>query len=113
MRFVLDEMDDKSILRIHEERLDSKIAPELKTQFLSMIQPKTSKIIVDLEKVNYVDSSGLGALLFGYRQVRDHDGIFKLLKANNRVLDLIRIAHLEEVLVNYNDETKAIASLKK
>jgi len=113
MKSLIDKIDDLSILRIHEERLDSNIAPELKTQFLSLIQPKSSKVIVDLDKVKYVDSSGLGALLFGYRQVRDHDGSFKLLKAKSRVLDLIHIAQLGDVLINYNDETEALASFKE
>ena len=113
MKSVIDKSDDLRILRIYEEPLDSNIATELKTQFLSLIQPKSSKVIVDLDKVKYVDSSGLGDLLFGYRQVRDHDGSFKLLKAKSRVLDLIHIAQLGDILINYDDETEALASLKE
>ena len=63
-----------------------------------------------MSKVFYADSSGLGALLFGLRQFRDTEGSMKILGANSRVINLIRIAKLEEVLLNFNDEKEAIES---
>jgi len=110
MNYQIEKNDDVQLIRIHEERLNSNLAPELKTIFLVLIKPENSQILIDLEKVKYVDSSGLGALLFGLRQARNHGGVVKLLKAQNRVLDLIRIAQLENILVNFTNEQEALES---
>ena len=78
--------------------------------FFFTIQNDLFGLLLDLEKVKYVDSSGLGAILFGLRQARNNDGVVKLLKAQNRVLDLIRIAQLENILVNFTDKQEALNS---
>jgi anti-sigma B factor antagonist len=111
MNFLLEEVDDIKILRLKEDRLDSKIAADLKTQLLVLCKDK-SKILIDLSEIKYVDSSGLGALLLGLRQSRDNEGQFALCGAQNRVLNLIQIAQLNGVLKNYSDELQALDDLK-
>lgn len=110
MKYQLEKVEKVKIIRLKEERLDTNVAPELKTLFLVWIKPDSANILIDLKDVQYVDSSGLGALLFGYRQTRDKDGIMKLLKSQNRIKELLRIAQLENVLVNFDDEEEAIQS---
>ena len=110
MKYQLEKVEKVKIIRLKEERLDTNVAPELKTLFLVWIKPDSANILIDLKDVQYVDSSGLGALLFGYRQTRDKDGIMKLLKSQNRIKELLRIAQLENVMVNFDDEEEAIQS---
>jgi len=110
MPFEKIKQDNVTIIKIDAERLDSNIAPDLKTELLLLADQGVINILVDLTNVVYVDSSGLGALLFGLRQLRDFQGTLKLLGANDRVLNLIRIAKLESVLVNYVDENSAVQS---
>ena len=71
MKYQIEKNENVQIIRIKEERLDSNLAPELKTIFLVLTKHENAKILIDLEQVSYVDSSGLGALLFGFRQARD------------------------------------------
>ena len=108
MSFKKEIKDDVTIIRINKERLDTTITPELKTELLVTVDQDKKKILVDLTKVNYVDSSGLGALLFGLRQIRDKKGMLKMFGAHSRILNLIRIAKLEDVLINYNSEDEAL-----
>jgi anti-anti-sigma factor len=68
--------------------------------------------LVVLSEVNYADSSGLGALLFGLRQLKNLGGQLKLLGAKNRVFNLIKIARLENYLPNFDDKKAAIESFK-
>lgn len=112
MSFEKQDKKGVQIVRINAERFDSNIAPELKTELLLIVDQGNKHILVDLSKVMYADSSGLGALLFGLRQVRDKDGKLKLLGANTRVLNLIRIAKLEQILLNYETENEALESFK-
>ena len=105
---------DVQVLRIEEPRLDSALSSELKTELLRLIEnEKAEHILIDLAAVEYIDSSGLGALLFGHRQVKSHNGILKMLHLNQKVRTLIKIANLEQILVSYDDEKEALESFKK
>lgn len=112
MKFVVDKKENAHILRIKEERLDSRFTSELKTQLLMLVSEEEADIIlVDLSHVTYADSSGLGALLLGLRQARENNKKFALVGAQKRVLSLIKIAHLNDVLFSYDSAPKAVKGL--
>ncbi len=108
MNFLLEEVNDVKILRIKEERLDTAIAPDLKAQLLVLIKEKDNKVLVDLSDTKYADSSGLGAILLGLRQAREIGAKFAVFGAQKRVESLIEIAQLGEILINYENEFKAL-----
>lgn len=110
MNYKIEIKDKVTMLRLDEQRLDTAIAAELKTQLISLINEHSPKMIVDLKSVEYADSSGLGAILFGIRQARDIGGACKLINLNNRVLSLIRIAKLDHVIEAFDNEKEALAS---
>lgn len=110
MVFTKEDKDGITIIKVEKERLDSLIASDLKTELLLSVNGGATKIIIDLSKVVYADSSGLGALLFGLRQLKNIGGKMKLLAANNKIMNLVRIARLEAFLENYNEKNEAIAS---
>ena len=110
MEFKVDVVDNIKILRLDVERLDTKIAPDVKAQFLMIFNNSKKDVLVDMSKITYADSSGLGALLLGMRQARDNNGTLKLFGASNRVISLMQIAHLEKVLLNFETEAEALAS---
>jgi anti-anti-sigma factor len=110
MGFITEEKEGITIIKIDEDRLDSMVSPHLKSEFLVLANQGVKRILIDLSRVTYVDSSGLGALLFGSRQFKNNQGQLKLVAANDRVMSLIRIARLENHLVNYAKEQDALLS---
>ena len=72
----------------------------------------SKKILLNLKDVNYIDSSGLGALVGGYASVSSQQGQLKLVNLNNKVHDLLRVTKLLTVFEVYDSEDKAIASFK-
>jgi len=68
------------------------------------------KIIMNLAGINYIDSTGLGELVSGYRQVKSRSGELKLLNLNKKVSDLLQITKLYTVFDIHNDEAQAVAS---
>jgi anti-sigma B factor antagonist len=68
------------------------------------------KILLNLEDVNYIDSSGLGNLVGAFTTVRKQDGEMKLLNLTNKVHDLIQITRLYTVFDIMDDETVAVKS---
>ena len=67
-------------------------------------------LLLNLAGVNYIDSTGLGELVSGYRLVKTQGGELKLMNLNKRVNDLLQITRLYAVFDIHNDEVKAVAS---
>ena len=68
------------------------------------------KIVMNLAGINYIDSTGLGELVSGYRQVKGQGGELKLLNLNKKVSDLLQITKLYTVFDIHNNESQAVAS---
>lgn len=111
MNYKVDPINGVDVLTIEEERLDTKVAPELKAQLLVLIG-EGKKVLLNLEKVQYADSSGLGAILLGYRHARDLDAVFAVCSLQKRVQSLVTIAQLDGRISIFPDQTTAVANLK-
>ena len=98
MKYSIDKNEQYSILKLHEEKLDSPLSPALKSEFVTLNAEGIKNIIIDLAEVKYVDSSGLSALLVGNRIYNEDGGIFILACLNDHVMKLIKISQLNNVL---------------
>ena len=72
-----------------------------------------TRIILDLEELSYIDSSGLSALIAGFVSVRNLGGELKLLKLTQRVTDLMQITKLSTVFDTYDSMEAAQRSFSK
>jgi anti-anti-sigma factor len=98
MKFTLDKTDRYTIIKLHEENLNSILAPDLKSEFVFFSNEGVRNLILDLSDVKYVDSSGLSAILTANRLWKDY-GSFVLSGATNpAVKKLIEISRLESIL---------------
>jgi len=68
------------------------------------------KIVMNLAGIKYIDSTGLGELVSGYRLVKSEGGELKLLNLNKKVTDLLQITKLYTVFDIHNQEAQAVAS---
>jgi len=113
MKLREETIDQVKVVRVEESRLDSSVSSELKTELLRLVENDGAvHLLIDLKDVEYVDSSGLGALLFGHRHLKANAGRLKLLNLGQKVKTLIKIANLEKILEGFDDEEQAIASFK-
>jgi anti-sigma B factor antagonist len=69
-------------------------------------------ILLNLAGINYIDSSGLGELVSGYRLIKSEGGEVKLLNLNKKVTDLLQITKLYTVFDIHTQEDQALASFK-
>ena len=103
----------KSVLVISNvEKLDSINAPELKTVFTYINKTGSNKIVFNLEKTKYCDSSGLSAILVANRLCKDTSGSFVLFGLQASVLKMIEIAQLDRVLIICSTKEEALSSLE-
>jgi anti-anti-sigma factor len=98
MKYTIDKQEKYSLLRLHEEKLDSSVAPGLKSELITLHAEGIKNIILDLTEVKYTDSSGLSALLVGNRIVQEDGGIFVLASLSDHTSKLIKISQLDSVL---------------
>jgi anti-sigma B factor antagonist len=68
------------------------------------------KLLLNLAGINYLDSTGLGELVAGYRFVKSQGGELKLLNLNKKISDLLQITKLYVVFDVHNNEAQALAS---
>jgi anti-anti-sigma factor len=97
-----------TIVRLKEKRFDSSKAPLMKTEFLKLISDGTKNILLNLEEVESVDSSGLGSFNFGKRQLNGLGGDMKLCQIKNKVNNLLKISKLDRVYKVFNSEEEGI-----
>ncbi len=98
MKYSVDKQEKYTLLRLNEEKLDSSIAPHLKSQMVTLHAEGIRNIILDLSEVKYTDSSGLSALLVGNRVLQEDNGIFVLTRLSEHTMKLIKISQLDSVL---------------
>ena len=94
-------------LKIKELRLDAHVSPELKGEFLVVCTPDIKELIIDLSEVEFCDSSGLSALLIAERKMRENNGVVKLVAPQKKVLQLIKISHLDRAFQIFDTMAKA------
>jgi anti-sigma B factor antagonist len=69
------------------------------------------KFVLNLAAVSYIDSSGLGELVWAYTSVRSKGGDVKLLSLTTKVKDLLQLTKLLTVFDTYDSESRAIGAL--
>ncbi len=69
-------------------------------------------VIIDLSKVKFMNSSGLGMLISGYTTIKNGGGKFVLAGATEKINSLLVITKLITIFENYEDVEKALKAFK-
>lgn len=69
-----------------------------------------TKILVNLGKVPYMDSAGIGELVACYKRAIEAKGVIKLVNPASKVQDLLALTKLDEYFETYPNESEALAS---
>jgi anti-sigma B factor antagonist len=98
MEFQIDKFENHTLIKVLEEKLDTHIAPTLKSELVLVSGNGEKNIILDLSNCRYCDSSGLSAILVANRLCKNSGGTFVLTGLNDAVERLITISQLDTVL---------------
>lgn len=77
------------------------------------IENNRNKVVVDLAKVEWMNSTGLGILISGYTRLRNHEGVLKLANVTDKIQSLLTITKLVTVFETFDSVDEAIKSFKK
>ena len=84
----------------------------LKDKINSLISQGRTQIVLNLERVPYIDSLGLGQLVASYGSVMKTRGALKLLNVSSRNHDLLSITRLVTVFESFDSEAQAVQSFQ-
>jgi len=98
MKFTVDKHEKYVLIKLNENKLNSLISPQLKSELILCNSEGQRNIILDLTNVKYSDSSGLSSLLVGHRLCKNSDGSFILTRINENIARLISISQLDNIL---------------
>ena len=90
-----------------EGEIDIYTAPRLRELLTGLAGTGSYRLIADLDKVGFLDSTGLGVLVGGLKRVRPHDGSLDLVCSQERILKIFRITGLTKVFGIYQTVDQA------
>lgn len=106
MNFSFEINDNVVVFTLKNTKLDLEIAAQLKAKLLILCQPDVSTLIFDLRNIEYVDSSGLGALLLAYRQMKENGAPIVLVGVQPMVKKMLTISQIDS-LFQYEDSVES------
>jgi anti-sigma B factor antagonist len=108
MSFKIEKNDKYTVIKLLVEKLDSSIAPSLKSELVMLNTDGVKNIIIDLSDTRYCDSSGLSAILVANRLCKNSQGTFVITGLQEPVKKLISISQLDTILNIRNTLEEAV-----
>jgi anti-sigma B factor antagonist len=101
--------DGHTIIEVGGE-IDVYTAPKLRDKITELVSNGSYNLVIDMEKVDFLDSTGLGVLVGGLKKVRAHDGSMRLICNQERLLKIFRITGLAKVFAIHSSQADALAA---
>jgi anti-sigma B factor antagonist len=92
--------------------IDMYTAPRLRELLIDLVSTGSYQLVVNLDTVRFLDSTGLGVLVGALRRVRAHDGSLDLVCTQQPILKIFRITGLTEAFGIHESVDRAIAAAK-
>ena len=109
---VSTESKDHAVLVHIKGEVDLYSSPEVRKQILKQTKEKTPAILVDLENVSYMDSSGVATLIEGLQQCGKYKGKFALVGLRASVKEVFELTRLDKVFEIHKDLKTALEKIK-
>ena len=100
---------DHTIVAVAGE-IDVYTAPKLREALIDLVNGGSYHIVVDVERVDFLDSTGLGVLVGGLKRVRAHNGSLRVVCTQERLLKIFRITGLTKVFSIHDSVSDAVAT---
>ena len=102
---------DKTTILDLSGNIDFRNSPEVRQSVLREIREnRTSRVLVNLSQVRYIDSSGIASLVEGLRASRDLGSRLILFGLSTPVQEVLHLFHLNQLFEVYESEAQALSS---
>src|SRR5574337_659790 len=101
---------DALIVTPLEDRLDARVATDFKERMIELITAGNTKIVLDLSKVEFIDSSGLGAIVSSLKRMGGR-GDLVVCGLQETTMTLFKLTRMDRVFQIFDSEQQAVAAL--
>lgn len=91
--------------------IDVYTSPKVKEALTDLIEKGKYNLIISLEEVRYIDSTGLGVLIGTLKKVREHNGTIGIICTNPQIKKIFNITGLVKIFGIYKNEEEALKSI--
>jgi anti-sigma B factor antagonist len=107
------ECGDVSILDLRGRATIGRESEFLSNQVRKLFANDTRKLLLNLEDLTQIDSSGVSIIAEAYVFLKRHGGGLKLLNPTARVLEVLSVLHLNDAIPSFDDETEALRAFSR
>jgi anti-sigma B factor antagonist len=104
---MIDPAENNHIVALEGE-IDMHESPQVRERFEPLIAQRTEKVVVDLSRVSYIDSSGLAVLIDAMQRIQAYGGKLALFGIRESVKTIFEIARLDKVFAIFTDRSAAL-----
>lgn len=104
-----EQADNVSVIEVHEREIDASNSEAVKGQLRDKLEPE-SNAVIDLSRVEFLDSSGIGVLISCMRYLASNGGAMKLCnvtKPAEAILELVRFHRIADIYENREEAIRA------
>ena len=112
MRLQENKIADLLIVRPLEKRIDAATAMDFKQKMSEWINSGNRRIVLNLSEVDFMDSSGLGAIISSLKKIGD-DGNMVICGVKETLMSLFRLTRMDRVFDIFPSEEEALKSLSE
>ncbi|MFO7915631.1 MAG: STAS domain-containing protein [Candidatus Krumholzibacteriales bacterium] len=110
MKYRIREQDGVTIIDLSGKVMGGTDAEVFKDCIYGLLEEDRKRIIVNLSKVTWINSSGVGILITGYTTMRKKNGDLKLLNVSEKIKSILYVTKLNLIFECYEDEDEAVGS---
>ena len=100
-----------TVISICEERLDAHNSADLKNEANRLFDTGETNIVIDLQEVRFIDSSGLGVLVSGFKNASSRQGSFRICGLQPQVRSMFELTRLHRVFEIFPTTEEALEDL--
>ena len=97
MEFHIEQKQDKSVVIFDTTKILGTEAAGIQNAVLDLIEEGSKTIVVDLTKVDYITSYGIGMLIYTHTTCTKREINFYVVGVNEKVLEILKLVHLDKI----------------
>lgn len=106
------EVDSVTVLDLNGKIILGDESSSLREQIRSLLDAGKTKILLNLERVSFIDSSGVGTLVSSYTSAKSRGGEVKLANLTRKFRETLQVTRLLTVFEVFNSEAEGVASFR-
>jgi anti-sigma B factor antagonist len=110
MNITTEEINSTIVIHLDEERLDAHNSADLKIEVQRLFEGGKLNLLIDLQNVRFIDSSGLGALVSGFKNATSNHGTLKLSSLQPQVKSMFELTRLHRVFEIFPSAADALGN---